>query len=327
MLKESETSNSSTQLVFKCSETRLPPVIRRVLIERKGWREWDKDTDDESVWSLHWKSGRFKLSDWDKCLPHQRLNHCPKSSNITKKDNLHRNLKRLVGSYGKIFDFIPTTFCLPNEYLAFMKAFTERQESEEEGEKYWICKPSDSSRGRGIFIISHISQLVYDQQYVVQEYISRPLLVGGFKFDLRLYVLVTSFHPLRCLLYHEGLVRFATEKYSTEENSLNNLYAHLTNSSINKHSPSFNSYKETVGAGSKWPIWKLREYFKHQGIDDTGVWGRINNIIVLTILALWPKIPAQDAGFELLGFDVMIDEDLMPWLIEVNSSPALTDVF
>ena len=190
MLKESETSNSSTQLVFKCSETRLPPVIRRVLIERKGWREWDKDTDDESVWSLHWKSGRFKLSDWDKCLPHPRLNHCPKSSNITKKDNLYHNLKRLVGSYGKIFDFIPTTFCLSNEYLAFMKAFTEHQETEEEGEKYWICKPSDSSRVRGIFIISHISQLVYDQQYVPHEYISRSLFVGGFKFD----VSTTSMH-------------------------------------------------------------------------------------------------------------------------------------
>jgi len=127
------------------------------------------------VWSLHWKSGRFKLSDWEKCLPHQRLNHCPKSSGITKKDNLHRNIKRLAGSYGKIFDFLPMTFVLPNEYLAFMQAFTERQESDEEGEKFWICKPSDSSRGRGIFIISHIAQLVYDQQYVVQEYISRPL--------------------------------------------------------------------------------------------------------------------------------------------------------
>jgi len=294
---EGGASGTGAQLVFKCSETRVPPVIRRVLSAKvrstptlpvclmsaggcvargrvgwcasrdgswpcaQGWREWDKDTDDEAVWSLHWKSGRFKLSDWEKCLPHQRLNHCPKSSGITKKDNLHRNIKRLAGSYGKIFDFVPMTFVLPNEYLAFMQAFSERQESDEAGEKFWICKPSDSSRGRGIFIISHISQLVYDQQYVVQEYISRPLTVGGFKFDLRLYVLVTSFHPLRCFCYHEGLVRFATEKYSREEGSLNNLYAHLTNSSINKHSPSFNSYKETVGAGSKWPISRLREVF------------------------------------------------------------------
>ena len=36
-------------------------------------------------------------------------------------------------------------------------------------------------------------------------------------------------------------------------------YAHLTNSSINKHSPSFSSYKETIGAGCKWPISRLRE--------------------------------------------------------------------
>lgn len=77
------------------------------------------------------------------------------------------------------------------------------------------------------------------------------------------------------------------------------------------------------GAGSKWPVSKLREYMQNNGIDDRGIWGRINNIIVLTVLALWPKIPAQTSGFELLGFDIMIDEELNPWLIEVNSSPAL----
>ena len=92
------------------------------------------------------------------------------------------------------------------------------------------------------------AQLVYDQQYVVQEYLTRPLLIGGFKFDLRLYVLVKSFHPLRCFCFHEGLVRFATEKYSRDQGSLHNLYAHLTNTSINKHSPSFSSIKDTVGA-------------------------------------------------------------------------------
>ena len=50
-----------------------------------------------------------------------------------------------------MFDFVPTTFVLPNEYLAFMKAFADRQESDEDGEKFWICKPSgaeESARAR-----------------------------------------------------------------------------------------------------------------------------------------------------------------------------------
>lgn len=310
--------DDGTIIYYKCSETRVPPVVRRVL-NRKGWREWNKDIDAEDRWSLHWKSGRFKLSDWDRCSPYQRLNHCPKSSAITKKDNLHRNIRRLAGSYGPIYNFVPTTFVLPNEYVSFMREYAEQTEK-----NIWICKPSDSSRGRGIFLISDMSQLIYDQQYVIQQYIKNPLLLGGFKFDLRLYVLVTSFFPLRCFLFHDGLVRFATDKYTNDPSSLSNLFSHLTNSSINKHSPSLNQHKDTVGAGCKWSLEQLKRHMEAQGMDSHLIFGRINNIIVLTLLALWPKVPRQAAGFELFGFDIMIDTDLNPWLIEVNSSPALS---
>jgi len=47
----------------------------------------------------------------------------------------------------------------------------------------------------------------------VQRYIERPLLLDGYKFDLRLYVCVTSMNPLEAFIYREGFTRLSTEPY------------------------------------------------------------------------------------------------------------------
>lgn len=60
---------------------------------------------------------------------------------------------------------------------------------------------------------------------VVQEYIDKPYLIDGYKFDLRVYILMTSCDPLRIFLFNDGLVRMSTEPYSppTEGNIVSTL--------------------------------------------------------------------------------------------------------
>jgi tubulin polyglutamylase TTLL2 len=64
--------------------------------------------------------------------------------------------------FGNIYNFVPTTFILPNEYKKFVEEFTKSDDKQ-----IWICKPTDLSRGRKIFLINDIGELTYDQQSVI----------------------------------------------------------------------------------------------------------------------------------------------------------------
>ena len=72
------------------------------------------------------------------------------------------------------------------------------------------------------------------ESYITSKYIINPHLLNGFKYDLRVFALVTSFNPLKIYLFNDCLVRFCTEKYSTEQVIHNNRFAHLTSYSVNK---------------------------------------------------------------------------------------------
>jgi tubulin polyglutamylase TTLL4 len=71
--------------------------------------------------------------------------------------------------------------------------------------------------GRGIKLINKSYKLKKNNNYLISEYIKNPHLINGLKYDLRIYVLVSNFDPLKIYVHKEGLCRFATEIYDTKK--------------------------------------------------------------------------------------------------------------
>jgi len=103
----------------------------------------------------------------------------------------------------------------------------------------YILKPTSSSCGRGIKVIGKKDTVNKRHGYLVSKYLAKPHLLRGYKYDLRIYIIVTCFEPLRAFIYKEGLVRLATCPYTTDKKSLKKRFVHLTNYSVNKKNEAF----------------------------------------------------------------------------------------
>jgi hypothetical protein len=145
---------------------------------------------------------------------------------------LAKNVRKMQKIYSlNEFNIIPESFILPDEYSEFYQRFVESQ-SDDQGLNHWIIKPPASSQGRGIYITNSLKDIDMETSGVVSRYISNPFLINSHKFDLRIYILITSVDPLRVYMFKDGLARFASEKYT--HTNPENKYSHLTNYSINK---------------------------------------------------------------------------------------------
>uniref|UniRef100_A0A182LYQ2 Tubulin--tyrosine ligase-like protein 5 n=1 Tax=Anopheles culicifacies TaxID=139723 RepID=A0A182LYQ2_9DIPT len=305
---------------FINTETRL---LRKILIAH-GMVESGPECND---FNLLWTGIHLKPDILRNLAPYQRVNHFPRSYELTRKDRLYKNIERMQHLRGyKHFDIVPQSFLLPQDYKELIAAHNKCRGP-------WIVKPVASSRGRGIFIVNSPDQISSFEQVVVAKYISDPLCIDGHKCDIRIYVAVTSFDPLIIYIYEEGLVRLATVKYDRTAENLWNPCMHLCNYSINKYHTDYirssNAGEEDVG--HKWTLSALLRHLRSQGCNTEQLMLAIEDLIIKAIFSCTQPIvsacrmfvPHTGNCFELYGFDILIDDMLKPWLLEVNLSPSL----
>lgn len=319
---EAKNIGEKYHLAYKLMKTECK--LLRSVLSVHGFHEAHPNSSD---FNLMWSGSHLKPYVLRGLQEFQKVNHFPRSYEITRKDRLFKNIQRLQQTKGyKNFDFIPSSYIVPGEFQEFCSGYLKDKGP-------YIVKPIASSRGRGIFLVNHPEQVPLDETMIVSKYIHNPLLVDGFKSDIRLYVAVTSYDPLVIYLYEEGLTRFATVKYDKAAKNIRNQCMHLTNYSVNKKSSEYvsNDDPDVEDYGNKWSLGAMLRYLKSQGKDTTAIMMRIEDVIIKTLISAEMPIatackmfmPFRGNCFELYGFDIMIDENLRPWVLEVNLSPSL----
>uniref|UniRef100_H3B727 Tubulin tyrosine ligase like 4 n=1 Tax=Latimeria chalumnae TaxID=7897 RepID=H3B727_LATCH len=306
--------------------TITPKIVKRTVF--RSHFQIARKNDWLGCWGHHMKSVGFKT-----LREFQKLNHFPGSFQIGRKDRLWRNLSKMQSRYGKReFNFFPQTFVLPQDIKVLKKVWEEGG-----GQQKWIVKPPASARGMGIQVIHKWSQLPRRRPLLVQRYLHKPFLISGSKFDLRVYVYVTSYEPLRIYMFTDGLVRFNTcpsflARYSSSMKSLSNKFMHLTNYSVNKKNSEYRANSdEKACQGHKWALKALWSYLSQKGVSTGAIWEKIKDMVIKTIIASEPYVNSlvkmyvrsPSSCHELFGFDIMLDENLKPWVLEVNISPSL----
>ena len=272
-------------------------------------------SEDDNFSLLVWHDS-IKDADYFRSIqPWQIVNRLPLINMICRKAPFVRSIYRISKYFKGVFNFLPKSFILPPDKNLFIDERKKKQ-------KTYIVKPDNGALGQGIVIIKPEDDYTPTQHLSVAQEYKESYLLNGYKFDLRIYCLVIAAEKPEIYVYHDGIARFCSlpADVGTE-------FSQLTNTAVNIKNP-------TVTAEGITKI--VSDVFKKLRIEGANIdklWDDIETAIALTVLSAGSFIKhgsqvqcpmnGYPRCFQLLGFDVLLDNELKPWILEVNYRPSL----
>ena len=279
------------------------------VLDRLGFERADDDPNWDLLWA-HDYPFRALHSNLSRLEAHQRVNHFPGCGYITNKVDLSTTEGR----------YILPAFKLPEQREEFLR-YADRY-----SEKMFVQKSNDH-RGISVKNTSDINFTATGS--FAQEFIERPFLVDGYKFDIGVYTVITSIDPLRVYAYKaDVLFRFCPVKYYPFDPDVLDKYVVGDDYLPIWNVPSLKHYYTKLKFSMKD---SFDAYLRSQGKDPTKVWHGVHEAIrEITLLKeshIKEAVERFGKGrgfFELVRFDFALDEDLNVYTMEANMSPNLS---
>jgi hypothetical protein len=290
------------------------------------------DVGHDEKCSLIWIDGILTMDEAEKIRMHQRVNKIPCMDFICFKSTLFDELNRVRAKYPNLVDFYPPTYLLPSDYPEFQSCHSKLC-AKKPDPPMWVVKPPSGSCGRGIHLISSLYEALNIPFASVAQLMVEPLMLDGYKFDFRFFLLISSLSPYSAFIYKEGIARFCTERYThPTKKTRDHRFMNLTNTAVNVGS-------ERPPEEFTQPATAILEQVARRSPGMRAVWGDISDACRMLLASIYPTIlatlPKHSPGaiapeqmepsqhfFHLLGVDIIIDSNGKPRVLELNDRPS-----
>jgi hypothetical protein len=238
----------------------------------------------------------------------------------------------------------PLAFTLPDDLEQW------KRHAEANPHKKWIYKPNGEAMGRGIILVSKITDVdskdkpfrsrcrnveVFDpkepplkeRQFanygVIQEYMVNPMLLENRKFAVRVYMLIARVKPFLCFHYNFGYIKRCGEYYDENKFEREDLFRHITNQEFQKKQDDFTTTK----AAELLSIDALDKYLQENfGIPAfrLNFWQQVKAICAEVCIGCKEAVEEHCTigQFEVFGLDVIVDADQHVYMLEANRDPS-----